>query len=112
LEASSENQTRRLELVPCEFKYNHPDIYAKLLSAQNDYLETHRNIALIALPTNAMLHKRVTDIDGREWHSTQDVLSHGPGIAHAQAFKRTYDLRKWNISTKHDDLESMKRWFD
>jgi hypothetical protein len=112
LEASSENQTRRLELVPREFKYNHPDIYAKLLSAQNDYLETHRNIALVALPTNSMLHQKVTDIDGREWHSIQDALSDGPGISHVQASKRTYDLGKWNISTKHDDWESVKRWLD
>jgi hypothetical protein len=69
LEASSENSTRHLELVPRDFKYNHPDIYAKFLSAQNGYLETHRNIALVTLPTNAMRHQKVTDIDGREWHS-------------------------------------------
>jgi hypothetical protein len=42
------------------------DIYAKLLSAQNDYLETHRNIGLVAIPNDVMHSQKVKDIDGRE----------------------------------------------
>jgi hypothetical protein len=64
LEASTENITRPLALVPRDFKYNQPDIYAKVLSTQNDYLEKHRNIGLVAISNDAMLHQKVTDIAG------------------------------------------------
>jgi hypothetical protein len=65
LEKSSKNDNRHLDLVPRDFKYNQPDIYAKLLSTQHDYLERHRNIGLVAITTDAMHHQKVKDIDGK-----------------------------------------------
>jgi hypothetical protein len=112
LEASTENSTRPLALVPRDFKYNQPDIYAKLLSTQNDYLEKHRNIGLVAISTDAMLYQKVTDLHGQEWQSMYAAISQGPGIAQINASKRTYDLGKWNISTTHDEWESVKSWLD
>jgi hypothetical protein len=103
LEASTANSTRPLGLVPRDFKYNQPDIYAKLLSTQNDYLEKHRNIGLAAISTDAMLHQKVTDLDGKEWQSMYAALSQGPDIAQINAFKCTFDLGKWNISTMQDE---------
>jgi hypothetical protein len=65
LEKSSENDNRHLDLVPWDFKYNQPDIYAKVLGTQNDYLEQHRNIGLVAITTDAMHYQKVKDIDGK-----------------------------------------------
>jgi hypothetical protein len=59
LEASTENLHRPLDVVPRDFKYHQPDIYAKLLSTQNDYLAKHRIIGLVAIPIDAMHHQKV-----------------------------------------------------
>jgi hypothetical protein len=112
LEASSENKTRPLAVVPRDFKYNQPDTYAKLLSAQNNYLEQHRNIGLVAIPDDAMNHQKVKDIDGKEWKSMCDALRQAPGVAAVHRSKRIFDLGKWNISTKHDSWEDVKQWLD
>jgi hypothetical protein len=47
---------RTLQVVPRDFKFNHPAIYGKILNKQNDYLENHRNIAIVAVPLAAMEH--------------------------------------------------------
>jgi hypothetical protein len=112
LEESSENENRHLDLVPRDFKYNQPDIYAKLLSTQNDYLEQHRNIGLVTITTDAMHHQKVKDVEGKEWKSMYDALSTGPDIAQINASKRTYGLGKCNVSTTHDTWESAKAWLD
>jgi hypothetical protein len=113
LEASTKNKTRPLAVVPRDFKYNQPDIYAKLLSAQNDYLEQHRNIGLVAIPNDAMHLQKVKDIDGKEWKSMYDALSQAQGVvAVHHRSKRVFDLGKWNISTTHDSWESVKQWLD
>jgi hypothetical protein len=112
LEASTENKTCPLAVVPCGFKYNQPDIYAKLLSAQNDYLEKHRNIGLVAIPNDAMNLQKVKDIDGKEWKSMYDALCQASGVAVVHRSKRIFDLGKWNISTTHDSWEAVKHWLD
>jgi hypothetical protein len=99
-------------VIPREFKYRQPDLYAKLLSAQNNYLETHHNIGLVAIPNNAMHLQKVKDVDGKEWKSMYDALIQDPGIAHAHCSKRVFDLGKWNISTTHDSWETVKEWLD
>jgi hypothetical protein len=110
LEASTENKTRPLAVIPSEFKYNQPDTYAKLLSAQNDYLEQHRNIGLVAILNDAMNLQKVTDIDGKEWQSLHAAICQAPGVAAVHRSKRIFDLGKWNISTKHDSWEDVKQW--
>jgi hypothetical protein len=112
LEASTENTTRPLAVVPRDFKYNQPDIYAKLLSAQNEYLETHRNIGLVKIPNDAMHHQKVKDIDGRDRHSMHEALCHTPGIVAVHCSKRIFDLGKWNVSTTQDSWEAVKQWLD
>jgi hypothetical protein len=81
LEASTNNKTRPLAVVPRDFKYNQPDIYAQLLSAQNDYLEQHRNIGLVAIPNDAMHKQKVKDICGKEWKSMHDAIRQAPDVA-------------------------------
>jgi hypothetical protein len=112
LEASTESLHRPLDVVPRNFKYHQPDIYAKLLSTQNDYLAKHRNIGLVAIPIDAMHHQKVKDIDRKEWTSMYTALCHGPDIVQIHASKRTFDIGKWNISTTHDSWEAVKAWLD
>jgi hypothetical protein len=112
LEASTENSHRSLAVVPREFKYRQPDIYAKLLGAQNGYLESHCNIGLVAIPNDAMHLQKVKDVDGKEWKSMFDALSQAPGIAHVHCSKRVFDLGKWNMSTNHESWETVKDWLD
>jgi hypothetical protein len=112
LEASTDNRHRPLAVIPREFKYRQPELYAKLLSAQNDYLETHRNIGLVAIPNDAMYFQKVKDVEGKEWKSLHDALLQAPGIAHVHCSKRVFDLGKWNISTTHDSWENVKAWLD
>jgi hypothetical protein len=112
LEASTGNKIRPLAVVPCEFKYNQPDTYAKLLSTQNDYLEQHRNIGLVAIPNDAMNLQKVKDIDGKEWKSMYAAICQAPGVAAVHRSKHIFDLGKWNIYTKHDSWEDVKQWLD
>jgi hypothetical protein len=112
LDASTENKTRPLAVVPRDFKYNQLDIYAKLLSAQNDYLEQHRNIGLIAIPEDVMNLQKVKDINGKEWKSMYETICNAPGGAAVHRSKRIFDLGKWNISTTHDSWEAVKQWLD
>jgi hypothetical protein len=112
LEASTENSHRPLAVVPREFKYRQPDIYAKLLSAQNDHLETHRNIGLVAIPNDAMHLQKVKDVDGKEWKSLFDALNQAPGISHVHCSKRVFNLGKWNLPTNHESWETVKEWLN
>jgi hypothetical protein len=60
---------RQLQIVPHDFKFNHPAIYGKILNKQNDHLKNHRNIAIVDVPLEAMGHC-ITDHNGH----TSDTL--------------------------------------
>jgi hypothetical protein len=102
---------RKLQIVPRDFKFNHPAIYGKILNKQNDYLENHRNIAIVAVPLAAMEHC-ITDHNGRTWNTLKDAILAVDGVTHVHGCKRTTDLGKWNISTNVKDWESVKFWID
>jgi hypothetical protein len=90
------------QIVPRDFKFNHPAIYGKILNKQNNYLENHRNIAIIAITTHAMEHC-ITDFDGKTWYTLQDIILAIKGVTHVHACKLTLNLGKWNISTNIND---------
>jgi hypothetical protein len=102
---------RKLQIVPRDFKFNHPAIYGKILNKQNDYLENHRNIAIVAVPLDAMEHC-ITDHNGSTWTTFKDAILAVEGVTHVHACKRTADLGKWNISTNVKDWEQVKSWID
>jgi hypothetical protein len=64
---------RKLQIVPRDFKFNHPAIYGKILNKQNEYLENHRNIAIVAVPLDVMEHT-ITDNNGHTWNTLKDVI--------------------------------------
>jgi hypothetical protein len=102
---------RKLQIVPRDFKFNHPAIYGKILNKQNDYLENHRNIAIVAVPLDAMEHC-ITDLNGKIWNTLKDAILAVDGVMHDHACKRTTDLGKWNISTNVQAWEHVKVWID
>jgi hypothetical protein len=102
---------RTMQIVPRDFKFNHPAIYGKILNKQNDYLKNHRNIAIVAVPSAAMAHC-ITDHEGKTWKTLKDEILAVDGLTHVHACKRTTDLGKWNISTNMKDWEHVKAWID
>jgi hypothetical protein len=119
---------RTMQIVPRDFKFNHPaingkilnkqnvtsrtiGIYEKILNKQNDYLENHRNIAIVAIPSAAIAHC-ITDLDRKTWNTLKDAILAVDGVTHVHACKRTTDLGKWNISTNMKDWERVKAWTD
>jgi hypothetical protein len=110
-ETSTRLTTRPFQLVPRDFKFNHPAIYGKILNKQNNYLENHRNNAVVAIPTHAMEHC-ITDLDGKTWNTLKAAILAVKGVTHVHACKRTLDLGKWNISTNIDDWAHVKTWLD
>jgi hypothetical protein len=110
-EISTRLTTRPFQLVPRDFKFNHPAIYRNILNKQNHYLENHRNIAVVAIPTHVMEHC-LTDRDGKTWNTLKDAILSVNGVTHVHACKRTLDLGKWNISTNIDEWAHVKTWLD
>jgi hypothetical protein len=108
---SSTLNGRKLQIVPRDFKFNHPAIYGKILNKQNDYLENHRNIGIVAIPCEAMEHC-ITDLNGKTWKTLKDAILAVEGVSHVHACKRTLDLGKWNISTNVSAWEHVKTWLD
>jgi hypothetical protein len=104
---------RTMQIVPRDFKFNHPAIYGKILNKQNDYLKNHRNIAIVAVPSAAMAHC-ITDLEGKTWKTLLDAIfcCRRRDSAHVHACKRTTDRGKWNISTNMKDWEHVKAWID
>jgi hypothetical protein len=110
-ETSSNLSVRKLEIVPRDFKFNHPTIYGQILNKQNAYLAKHCNIAIVAIPVHAM-HHAITDHNGKTWKTLKDVILAVNGVTHVHACERTRDLGKWNISTNKDSWDTVKIWFD
>jgi hypothetical protein len=110
-EASSNLSARNLEIVPRDFKCNHPATYGQILNKQNAYLSKHRNIAIVAIPVHAMYHA-ITDQSGKTWKTLKDAILAVDGVTHVHACKRTHDLGKWNISTNEDSWETVQIWLD
>jgi hypothetical protein len=101
----------KLQIVPRDFKFNHPAIYGKIFNKQNDYLEKHRNIAIVAISGKAMEHC-ITYLNGKTWKTFQDAILAVKGVNHVHACRRTLDLGKLNISTNVKAWEHVKTWLD
>jgi hypothetical protein len=108
---SSNLSARNLEIVPRDFKFNHPTIYGQILNKQNAYLSKHRNITIVAIPIHAM-HHVITDQNGKTWKTLEDAILAVDGVTHVHACKRTHDLGKWNLSTNEDSWDIVKIWRD
>jgi hypothetical protein len=85
---SSTIDGRKLHIVPRDFTFNHPAIYGKILKKQNDCIENHRNIAIVAIPYEAMEHC-ITDLNGKTWKTFQDAILAVEEVNHVHACKRT-----------------------
>jgi hypothetical protein len=102
---------RRLQIVPRDFKFNHPAIHGNILNKQNEYLENHRNIAIVAVPLDAMEHC-IIDLSGKTSKTLKAAILAVDGVTHVHACKRITDLGKWNASTNFQAWEHVKAWLD
>jgi hypothetical protein len=93
------------------FQQPHPAIYGNILNKQNEYLENHRNIAIIAVPLDAMEHC-IINLSGKTWKTLKDDILAVDGVTHVHACKRTTDLGKWNVSTNVQAWDHVKVWLD
>jgi hypothetical protein len=101
----------KLQIVPRDFKFNHPEISGKTVNKQNEYLENHRNIAIVAVPLDAMEHC-IMDLSGKTWETLRETILAVNGVTHIHTCKHTTDLGKWSVSTNVQASEHVKAWLD
>jgi hypothetical protein len=111
LEMTFNDHSTVIEYIPISLKYDNPDLFGKILSYQNQYLENHRNIAIAGLSSDAMDHRETYDTYSGE-SSLWTFLRSAPGVIRLDSCKRTADIGKWNLSTTKDDYIQVTTWID
>jgi hypothetical protein len=106
--AASENSLSPC-YVPFALKAHHPDVYGSYLAKQNNFLETHRNIAIAGVSVNAMDHG---DNDNPDDAFPRSLLQLNKKLDGVDSYRRTPDLGKWNISCHSDFHPSIAAWLD
>jgi hypothetical protein len=99
------------EYIPVSLKYDNPELFAKMLSLQNEFLDNHRNVAIAGLNIRAMDHTMTYEPYSDE-SSLWTYLRHIPGVLHLDSCKRTADIGKWNLSTTKQDYAQVTEWID
>jgi hypothetical protein len=99
------------EYIPVSLKYDNPELFGKMLSLQNKYLDNHRNVAIAGLSIRAMDHT-MTYKPYSDESSLWTYLHHIPGVLRLDSCKRTADLGKWNLSTTKQDYAQVTQWID
>jgi hypothetical protein len=84
--------------IPIELKYQNPK--------QNEFLNNHRNIAIVGIVREAMDYKAAGEID---LYSSIKKL---PGVIRCDPTQRPQDLGKWNISCNGEHHPDIARWID
>jgi hypothetical protein len=103
---------KTLMYVPFALKTSHPEIYGQYLAQQNDFLATHRNIAIVGVHPSAMDYGDCDTPDGSVPKSIWDTLSQMGGVYGVDPCRRTFDLGKWNISCHSSHHQQITRWID
>lgn len=106
-----------MTFIPNSLRREDPELFGKFLCHQNDFLEHHRNIAVVALSPEAMDHEEHPDMSPPDvpnppgenlWNSLRFI----PGVRRIDSCRRTPDLGKWNISTTKENYPSVTAWID
>jgi hypothetical protein len=109
--AASENSFSPF-YVPFALKTHHPDVYGSYLAKQNNFLETHRNIAIAGVSVAAMDHGDEDNPDDNFPSSLWQLIKNLDGVYRADTCRRTPDLGKWNISCHSDFHPTIAAWID
>jgi hypothetical protein len=108
---------KRMTYIPNSLRHEDPELFGKFLCHQNDYLEHHRNIAIVGLSVEAMDHEDHPDMSPPDvpnpfgetlWNTLRTI----PGVNRIDSCRRTPDLGKWNLSTTKENYPSMTAWID
>jgi hypothetical protein len=87
--------------IPLLAKYQNPDQFSQYVAQHNEFLNNHRNIAVVGLAPDAM------DMDTPTGENIWESIKTLPGVFRCDPCRRTPDLGKWNIScvqTSHTDI--------
>jgi hypothetical protein len=88
-------------------KYHTPTKFGEFVARQNDFINNHRNIAIVGLALDAM--DCVTAKGNDLWTSIRKL----PGVFRCDPCRRTCsDLGKWNISCSKDHHPDICEWID
>jgi hypothetical protein len=98
--------------VPFALKKSHPEIYGNYLAQQNEFLNTHRNIAIVGLHPPAMDYGDQDTPDDNFPTSLWQTLSQMNGVYRVDSCRRTHDLGKWNISCHANAHADVDQWLD
>jgi hypothetical protein len=88
--------------VPFALKKSHPEVYGQYLAQHNEFLETHRNIAIVGLHPDAMDYGDEDSPDPDFPTSLWQTISNMTEVYRVDPCHRTADLGKWNISCNAD----------
>ena len=106
-----------MTFIPNSLRRDDPELFGKFLCHQNDYLEQHRNIAIVGLSVEAMDYEAHPDMSPPDvpnppgnnlWNSLRTI----PGVCRIDSCRRTPDLGKWNLSTTQGNYPSITAWID
>jgi hypothetical protein len=103
--------------IPNSLRREDPELFGKFLCHQNDFLEHHRNIAIVGLSVEAMDHEEHTechtsDVPNPFGETLWNTLRTCPGVTRIDSCRRTPDLGKWNLSTTQENYPSVTAWID
>jgi hypothetical protein len=101
--------------IPNALKHEDPELFGKFLCHQNDFLENHRNIAIVGVSVEVMDHKELDDMspaDELVGPSIWNTLRTTEGVSRIDPCCRTSDLGKWNISCTKEHYTSVTQWID
>jgi hypothetical protein len=83
-----------------------PEEVREYVAKQNDFLNQHRNIAIVGIVPAAIDYKADGEID------LYSSIKNLPGIYRCDPTRQTQDLGKWNISCHGDQHPDIARWID
>ena len=113
-------EEEQMDYIPLSLKYSNSELFGKFLALQNNFLENHRNVALVGisvesmeapLPYGDMEEADDDDVEGDK-RTIRSHLKGIPGITRVDPCRRTTDLGKWNIATTDEAYPAVTKWLD
>jgi hypothetical protein len=92
--------------IPMELKYKNPKQFGAYIAKQNEFLNNHRNIAIVGVVPAAMDYKDTGELD------LYSCIKNLPGVYRCDPTRRTPDLGKWNISCHSEHHQAICHWVD
>jgi hypothetical protein len=92
--------------IPLIAKYQNPDQFSQYVAQHTEFLNNHRNIAVVGLDPDAM------DMDTPMGENIWESIKTLPGVFRCDPCRRTPDLGKWNISCAQACHTDICAWID